>query len=310
MTEDIQGILLNGIDGGNLLGFLAAVGTLRVVTESDRSQNWTLGWRVHRGTWVPVLVGDEVLTQGELIETLTIGLKVMDNNPAFQIANNLSIHPDEFRGINEKAYHETTIEDRQYADFIAAFGCESVATPDKKSIQDTALRTMNGAGHQHFIGYMKDLVEKTDAGHLRSALFDLWQYSDNRPSLRWDPRDDRRYALRYGNPGDTSKNPIKTVRGANRLAVEALPLFPTAPEGRQLRTTGFTQRRGIGVWFTWPIWESQLGLDVIRSLLSLPQLQATQPDRGRLLSMGVVDIYRSQRFTTGRFRNFSPAQPV
>ena len=310
MAEYTQGIMLSGIDGGNLLGFLAAIGTLRVVTESDRSGEWMLGWRAHKGAWVPVLSGDEVLTQGDLVETLTIGLEAMGDNPAFQIDNNLSIHPDKFRSITERAHQEADMGDRQYADFIAAFGCESVATSDKKSIQDTALRTMNGAGHQHFIGYMRDLTEKTDPEHLRSALFDLWQYSDDRPSLRWDPKDDRRYALLWGNPGNTAKNPIKTVRGANRLAVEALPLFPTAPEGRYLQTTGFTQRRGIGASFTWPIWDSQLGLDVIRSLLSLKQLQATQPNRARLLSMGIVDVYRSQRFTTGRFRNFSPAQPV
>ena len=263
-----------------------------------------------KGPGFLLLSGDQILTKGYLVKTLTIDLKSLGNNRAFQIADSLSIHPDEFRIVAESAYHEATVGDRQYADFIAAFGCESIVTSDKKYIRDTALRTMNGAGHQHFIGSMRDLVEKTRPEHLHSALFDHWQYSDDRPTLRWDPADDRRYALRWGNPGDTRKNPIRTVRGANRLAVEAIPLFPTAPNGGQLRTTGFTLRRGVGVSFTWPIWESQLRLDVIRSLLSLSELQATQPDRARLLAMGVVDVYRSQRIANGKYRSFLPAQPV
>ena len=283
---------------------------MRVVTESDSSGSWTLGWREHKGVWVPFLSGNKTLTRGYLIEVLTIGLESMSHNQAFQIANNLSIPPDEFRTVTERAYHDATVENRQFADFIAAFGCEIIATSDKKSIQDTALRTMNGTGHQHFIGFMRKLAEKTSPEHLHSALFDLWEYSDDSPSLRWDPADDRRHALRWGDPGDTKKNPIKTVRGANRLAVEAVPLFPTAPEGRQLRTTGFSLHRGVEMSITWPIWESQLGLEVIRSLLSLSELQAARPDRTHLRAMGVVDVYRSQRVRNGKYRNFLPAQPV
>ena len=261
MNEDTHGILLSGLDGGNLLGFLASVGTLRVVSEDDPQGEWRLGWRENGGMWSPVLSGNETLSPGGLIETLTVALETIGSNPAFEIGKNLTFKPEEFRVVTQKAQATATINDRSFADFIAAFGSESLPNREGK-IQDTALRTMSGAGHQHFIGYMNDLVEKTEPEHLRTALFGHWQYSDDRPSLRWDPVDDRRYAQRWGNP---SNDPIKTVRGANRLAVEALPLFPTAPANGQLDTTGFTQRRGAGVLFSWPIWKDQLRLDVVRS---------------------------------------------
>ena len=100
------------------------------------------------------------------------------------------------------------------------------------------------------------------------------------------------------------------MRGANRLAVEALPLFPAAPGEGGLQTTGFTQRRGKGVLFTWPIWEVPLHLDTVRSLLSLAELQEPRPDRESLAARGVVEIYRSQRTTRDKYRNFTPALPA
>ena len=82
-----------------------------------------------------------------------------------------------------------------------------------------------------------------------------------------------------------SGDPVRTMRGANRLAVEALPLFPTVPGERHLHTTGFSQRRGEGVLFSWPIWEGALSIEVVRSLLSLAELQ--KPSTGSQESFSV-----------------------
>ena len=308
-TDAPSDLILNGIDGGNLLGFLAAIGALRIVTEYDPQCEWKLGWRDYNGIWSPVLSGNEALTQGGLIETLAIALEAIGNNPAFEIANNLSVEPDKFRGDAENAQQEATIANRRYADFIAAFGCESLTSPDKKKIQDTAIRAA-GTGKQTFLGSIRTLLKETSAEHLKTALFEQWQYSDGKPSLRWDPFDDRRYALRWGNPSNDSKSPIKTVRGANRLAVEALPLLPTMPTNEKLRTTGFAETRRMDPTFTWPIWESSVGLDVVRSLLSFPELQELHPNHSRIRKLGIVQVYRSRRIRNGDYRNFTPAIQV
>ncbi len=307
-NEPAPGLLLNGLDGSNPLGFLAAVGVLRVATKADSYSDWRVRWEMRGGHWSPVLLGDKVLAADGLIELLVPALTEMKGDHAFGFADDLTINCEEFRQVAQAACNAADLKDRHYADFIAAFGCDSVPISAKNSrIQDTALRTMSGAGHQHFIGSMRELVEKTNPGHLRASLFEQWQYSDSKPSLRWDPVDDRRYALRWKEP---SGDPVRTMRGANRLAVEALPLFPTAPGERNLHTTGFTQRRGEGVLFTWPIWEVPLNIDTVRSLLSLAELQEPRPDRKSLFAKGVVEIFRSQRITRDKYRNFTPAVPA
>ena len=305
-SESTSGLLLNGLDGSNPLGFLAAIGTLRIATEANSSANWRVSWKEQEGQWSPVLLGDKVLTADGLIELLVPALTEMKD--AFRFADDLTINCEEFRQVAQSAYNTADSSDRHYADFIAAFGCDILPISAKDSrIRDTALRTMSGAGHQHFIGSMRELVKSTKSDHLHASLFEPWQYSDPKPSLRWDPLDDRRYALRWEEP---SGDPMRTMRGANRLAVEALPLFPTAPGERDLHTTGFSQRHGEGVVFTWPIWEVPLNIDTIRSLLSLAESQKPQPDRKSLLARGVVEIYRSQRITRDKYRNFTPAVPV
>ena len=190
---------------------------------------------------------------------------------------------------------------------MASFGCELVVSRDRKSIQDTALRTMSGAGHQDFLYTMKQLHDKTEASHLRRSLFETWDYSDRKLGLRWDPEEDRRYALRWNNPSDGRG--VNTMHGANRLAVEALPLFPAILGDRRLNTTGFSNRNGA-VLFTWPIWEGALSMDVVRSLLALPDVQKAESDRAHLYAMGVVEVYRSQRLNVERYRNFARAQPA
>lgn len=305
LIEKAPVLLLRGIDGSNPLGFLAAVGTLRIVTGASLPSDWRLRWQMHEGIWTPELLGTERFSEEGLVELLMPHLTKAQNRAALKFAADLKVSCDQFRKVTEKAQSAARLAEREDADFVAAFGCESVPISDKDpTIRDTAFRTMSGAGHQHFLGSMLELVQDTVSDHLHASLFRPWQYSDERPSLRWDPMDDRRYALRWRNPsGDT----VRTMRGANRLAVEALPLFPTAPGDQRLLTTGFSQRRGEGTRFTWPIWHGPSSVDVVRSMLSLGELQEPRPDRGRLSAMGIVEVYRSERITNGKYRNFTAA---
>ena len=306
-------LVLSGLDGGNPLAFLAAVGTLRTATRADRSAEWCLSWTVQDGHWSPMLVGGRdgngtvALTEDGLIELLMPSLKDMDGDPALSFADDLTVTRERFRSIAHDAYRVATPADRHFADFVTAFGCDGLAVPREDRIQDTALRTMSGAGHQHFLKSMRELVEQTDSDHLKHSLFSPWRYTDPRPSLRWDPIDDRRHALRWKNP---SGDAVQTMRGANRLAIEALPLLPTSPGERRLHTTGFSERRGEGVHFTWPIWEMPLAVELVRSLLGLEDLQQPCPNRDSLLARGVVEVYRSQRITVDKYRNFTAAVPA
>ena len=305
-ATDTRGLLLYGLDGSNPLAFLAAAGTLRTADLAMPDAHWRMNWLTHSGAWVPAMHSDNTVSVKGLVDVLFHALR-RKPTPEFEFARNLSVSSEVFRKVAEEAQCHASRQDHRYADFATAFGCETIVNShDKKSIQDTALRTMSGAGHQHFLGTMKQLVGETEADHLHKSLFQAWDYYDEKLGLRWDPEEDRRYALRWDNPsGDVTK----TVRGANRLAIEALPLFPTAPGARRLMTTGFS-RRGGAVLFTWPIWGVPLGLEVVRSLLALAELQAEEPDRPKLHSMGVIEVYRSERINVERYRNFTRALPA
>lgn len=305
-ASDRRRLLLNGLDGSNPLGFLAAVGTLRTIAYADPAADWRMKWTTRHGIWVPALSGNGTVSEEQLVERLVPVLQ-RESIPEFEFDKDLNVSPEKFRKVAVDAQCRASRLDRGYADFVASFGCELIVASDRQTIQDTALRTMSGAGHQHFLGTMKQLVHKTRAEHVRRSLFETWDYSDDKLGLRWDPEENRRYALRWNNPSDGRG--VNTMHGANRLAVEALPLFPTMPGDRRLDTTGFSNRDGA-VLFTWPIWEGALSVDVVRSLLALPDMQKAEPDRAHLHAMGVVEVYRSQRITAGKYRNFAHAQPA
>ena len=303
--NDRPGLQLCGLDGGNPLGFLAAVGTLRTIALAEPQSDWRMKWVEQEARWLPEISGQRAITTEAFIDLLMLALR-LDSTIEFDFGNNLSVTPETYVKVVKEAQFRALKNDRRYADFVAAFGCE-VLTNDNGKIQDTGLRTMSGAGNQHFLGTMKQLVSSTSASDLRQSLFKAWTYPDRKLGLRWDPQEDRRYALRWANPSDGDGVP--TMRGANRLAVEALPLYPTMPVGRRVATTGFTQNERKD-WFTWPIWDVAIGMDLVRSLLASAEIQELEPDRSKLRARGVAEIYQSRRKTIGKYRNFLPAHPV
>lgn len=311
-----QGILLKGLDGSNPLAFLAGLGTLRVLTLAMPAKPVCMSWEAHMGRWVArlhcpltaTLKLSESDIQHHLIEVLN-NYFAAATHESLQIGDNTNLpweaFGDHLRATLSKALHPDSGLMREELDFLAAFGSEAIR--DEKGIMaDTALRTMSGAGHQHFLKTMRDLIGKTQAEHLRRALMETWDYADEGRglNLRWDPQDDRRYALRWQNP---SNDPNKTMRGANRLAIEALPLFPTLPQEGRLSTTCFEGKGARNTRFYWPIWSPALNLDSVRSLLAQTMgiRAANMPARQ---AMGISQIFTSTRITVGKFRNFTPAE--
>lgn len=312
MTE----LLFEGLDGGNPLGFLAALGALRGTSLAWPQRNVRMYWSNAQGGWRPCLTLDGEVEQEAWLAALDQILLDKAGQVAFSLADDLTVPCPAYRAAAMKAVTRAMADDRREADFLAAFGTEAVETEanGKKTgeIADTALRTLGG-GRQRFLISMRVLAADVTGEHLKKALFAPWQYDDPAEShvMRWDPLDDVRYALRWRNSsGDPERKKRGAVWGANRLAIEALPLLPTAPVKGRLETSGFTQRKGRGVIWTWPIWNVPINMDTARSLLALPELQQDEPDRKALSPMGVTEIYRCQRITQGKYRNFTPAQPA
>jgi hypothetical protein len=130
--------------------------------------------------------------------------------------------------------------------------------------------------------------------------------------MRWDPLEDRRYALLDRDPTASGNKP-RTVWMANLLAYRALALLPTAPTSRGLGAAGWIER-GDSQAFTWPLWQYPATLDTVRSLVQLAEWAEEDPDTSPLRARGIVAVYRAQRIEVGagsnRKINFAPARQV
>ncbi len=323
MTEQKNGgLLLSGLDGANPLAFLTALGTLRGLTIAWPKRRVCLSWTL-RDTWRPSLqVGGEAPTEDETLDGLEHFLRTCPGHEALKIGDDLTVPTGDFRTHAQDAAlaASRSPKGRSTADFMAAFGCDLVESADRKGqIQDTALRTMSGASNQHFLKTMRDLTEKVGRDKLQQCLFDSWKRKDPQLSLRWNPEEDRRYAHRWKNPSDDKvavkgqKSGAPTEWGANRLAFEALPLLPVMPIPSGAQTTGFSGTRSRDTFWTWPIWDAPVGLDTVRSLLALPELQGrdiSSENHERMAAMGIRQVFRSRRVTIGKNRNFAPSTPA
>lgn len=227
--------------------------------------------------------------------------------PELALGDRVDCTPEEYR-----MHAEALLEDASDGDgiaMLAAFGTDACAAKSG-NIEPTPFQFLSGAGHQWFLRTARQLMDEVTPERIRSALFEPWTYADEKLSMRWDPVEDRRYALSAADPSDA---PARTVWMANLLAYRALALFPAAPCRGALRVVGWTTVDGDPV-FTWPLWEFAASLDTIRSLLTLRELVSDRDDRASLRARGVRAVFRSRRIKVGSGMNyvvnFTPARAV
>lgn len=309
-------IELTGLDGANPLAFLAALGTLRTLTRAWPEHAVKLAWRLG-GKWMPVLIVEgEPVMQADVLAALFEQLSNRQNEPQFTFMPPATEPEHSLKKITSGRYRQFVKEtlkhegNAQWTDFAATWGCEIKAERKKEDVASPTSFDFT-AGNQGLLQMVRDTIEDTAVEHLKACLFEAWLYQDEELSLRWDLLDEtRRYALQATDPSNTNRNPIRTMRGANRLAVEALPLFPVIPERAGVQTTGFAYINDESVW-TWPIWSGGLIVDVVRSVLANTALCEPKPDRTRLKAQGIDEIYRSRVvMPAGYYRCFAPPQAV
>ncbi|NKC10927.1 MAG: CRISPR-associated endonuclease Cas3'' [Gammaproteobacteria bacterium] len=314
LTRSRHELPVAGLDGSNPLGFLAALGVLRTASTALPAHQISMYWE-HAGIWRPVLRSVEPLDENILIESLHTALKSHQDAPQFTaLGDNINVPKYIFRQTAQQAVASASIRSRAFADFCAAYGSEALSAHNEpQKIQDTAIRTMAGAGHQHFLKTMRALIEKLTEEHLQKTLFTAWDYGDPAEalSLRFDPIDDVRYALRWRDPsGDPRRKSAGSNHGANRLAIEALPLLPALPGPARLQTTAFIGHRSDNIYFIWPIWARPITAALVPSLLLLSDVYAANRSSMQLAARGVASVMRSQRITVGKVRNFAPSEPT
>jgi len=230
--------------------------------------------------------------------------------PELALGKRIDCTPDEYREHAADFLLAAGSADREALDLLAAFGSDACRRRNSATIEATPFCFIAGSGHQDFLDTVRQLIDKVTAERVRRILFEPWDYRDERLSMRWDPWEDKRYALLDRDPGPVG---ARTVWMANLLAYRALVLFPTAPTGRGLATAGWN-REDDPPTFTWALWEYPATLNSIRAVLQLSELTRERPDGSLLRARGIAAVYRAQRITVGdgpnRKVNFTPARRV
>lgn len=313
-------LLLPGLDGSNPLGFLAALGTFAVIDQASRMNDqpsWLtsdirLSWGVANSPQTPVLhFTNTPPTPIDFTEQLAkILAKEVKQHPFEMVIRMLEKGTGkgsfrDFRPI--KDWMQTPLQQyRHQYDWVNALSCESSIDADSQ------LQTVRC---DYLIGNLCTLLRRTEAEHLFRTLFMTWDFADAlaNQSLHWEPSEDRRHAYQWHVPsGDPTRKKQGGMIGANRLALEAWPLFPSFPDSDPLRvrTRGFKGTRANNTFWTWPLWNAPFSADTIAALLSAPELQREKPERGNLRAYGCSNAFRLQRILVGKTPNFTTTVAV
>lgn len=223
-------LLLAGLDGANPLGFLAALGLLRVLdARRGEDPRPRLAW-VDEGRWRPVLhlppsLEDPVATvMADLTSWRDAPELALEYEKEGKTLRDLKPPPAKFREFMMAAALAAP-GDRRLADFTAAYATD-IAVDGTGQTKPTALHFTSG--QQKFLEMVAELAAGGTAEDMEEALTD-WRYASPLPVLRWDVAGERQYAFSASDP---SKEKAMGVPGANWLAFQALPLFPSFHRGK------------------------------------------------------------------------------
>lgn len=157
---------------------------------------------------------------------------------------------------------------------------------------------------------------------LRGDLVGSGAPSDFTTGLGWDPASQKPYALQWSNPEDVQ---TKSQTALNALAFIGLQCLPVIPVQSGRVTVGFNSvntlptesqeevegKRGkVNEAWTWPIWETPIGGDIIRALLAMEELTGRSVNRDKILRMGIADVQRARRVSFNKRSFFAPAQAL
>lgn len=309
-------IKLTGLDASNPLGFLAALGVLQSLTDSEAGTEipWRLSWQ-ESGRWTAVLHGSNSIN--EVIGRLLAEKKLWAGEPALELAYDdngqrlsasaakatfdLKPAPEAFRSYIDEVASRTRPSNLRSVRMVAAYGSE-LAKANKGDLKPTALHFT--AGQQCFLTMVRALQEGVTADDFREALIGPWQNVSKLPSLSWNAAAPRVYAYRADNPAGEKRG---SVPAADWLAFIGLRFFPVASQGSELKTASVR-----GGWkdssMRWPVWTAPMTVHAVRSLLLWQGLHRSTY-RTEASALGIAAVYESRilRSDQGGYGSFSPA---
>lgn len=295
-----NGLLLRGLDGSNPLAFLAALGTLRTLTLALPDEKVKMSWEQSDGAWRP-----------RVFCSLDVDGDALVSRLAASLAKDRQNHPTRF--IDYKSSH------KEAAAFFQSVrtgrrippGLDTWIVALTSDVNPDATSPLKLTRSDYLPGNLDEVLTRTTPQHLFKCLFALWRYDDplDGASLHLEPTEDRRHAYQWNQPsGDPTKKVGGSMLGANRLAIEALPLFTGLPSSNPARLlmTGWTGVRSEDARWTWPIWSGPIAMCVVPSVLSLAELQLLEVPVAELMSRGIRAVYRTRRILVEKTPNLTP----
>lgn len=285
---------LSGLEPDNLLAFLALLGLLRSLETAKPDWHPRVKW--HGSPPSANLVIDREVTSDQLAFETDIGVKQIGQWYAVLDGyDDIKFTSEKFRTL------QGTCTNRIQSQVVCALASDGAIKKDGRQIAPTAFCAIFGSGHQHFLKRLRSVPCNGTADDIHSALFETWQYLDDTPSFRWDPIEDRRYALQFGDP---SKNKIGTVTGANRLAAIGFGTLVSVPTTLGLATLGLVDK-DKHKYVCWPVPNVPTTLAAYLALLAHPDL--ANPKESFTL-YGISAIARAERFQVEKYFNFTRAR--
>lgn len=284
--------VLKGLSGANPLGFMAAVGLLRIASEESPAAR--LGF-LDDGSFHPFIDG----VAGELDALVAADAKSVTGKELWWLeCEDLKAEPKEFSEFLLASVAQWIKGRSEAAEYAAAFGT-SVNVDNNGNTKPTEFHFT--AGQQLFLRTLEKIRCVVTKDWARRSLFEGGAAAPG-PNLRWDPAADRNYALMAADPttsGTVVDAPVEW------LAFRALPWLPTTPGSRWPRTTRVHRAEGKTL-FSWPLWRPPANGAAIRSLLQLEFLSEVARQQARARGVWATCSCFVKRANKG-YGNFGPA---
>lgn len=298
-------MILPSLYPDNPLNFLVALGTLKVLDAIQPESEWELRWNANAEIQCNV---SKEPTEKEVLDVLaeylskddklfskehpmkygSILMEKENGNSDKKSEDKDTLKPyekyEKFMEFIDEIVSDNPSDQRRLYDFAAC-----IAYPDIKDIKASMFRFISGNNATLFGNAHKLAQEiECDKEKIHRVLFKEWDYLDNKTIMFWDPISlSREHALLISYPSG-GFNP--TMHAADRLAIEAISLYPILYDGKNIRTMGWNKKD-----FVWPIWDKFAGMDEIRGILSTDYTGFKQE---KLDKIG-VELFVSEKINKG-----------
>ena len=296
-------IQLRGVDGSNPLGFLAALGLLRVVpgaklgfSEDGSFQGFVDGLDKDESDLATLIAYDAEAAESEIAPWRFTYMKAATKKQGPHKVADLKAPPEDFKTFLTNSIEAWLIGNGEAAACAAAYGTD-IAVDNNGNTKPTAFHFT--AANQTFLGAVESIRASVTQEWVKTSLF-TGHGERTGSNLRWNPGAERNWALMANDP---SGDGTRVDAPLEWLAFRGLPLLPSFPRGSRVITTGVVGR-GDDMMFAWPLWSAPASTHTTRSTLQADWTGSATARAAR----GIFAICSSAiRRTSQGYGNFGPS---